>query len=71
MNRAKQLRLDAGAGIHETALKAGIGKLTLHKIEAGKPVQAASLARLSTLYGIKASELLAPAHFAAPDLDAA
>jgi hypothetical protein len=42
------------------------GSRTLKKIENGEDVNAASLARLSAFYGMKASELLAPAHFETP-----
>jgi transcriptional regulator with XRE-family HTH domain len=66
MNRAKQIRLDQGAGLAETAQAAGMSARTLKKIESGEDVNAASLARLSTFYGLKASELLAPAHFETP-----
>ena len=61
MNRAKQIRLDRNLGVMDVVNGAGIGPKTLRKIEAGDDVNAASLARLSTFYGVKASELLAPA----------
>jgi transcriptional regulator with XRE-family HTH domain len=66
VNRAKQIRLDQGAGLADTAQAAGMSPRTLKKIENGEDVNAASLARLSAFYGMKASELLAPAHFETP-----
>jgi transcriptional regulator with XRE-family HTH domain len=71
MNRAKQIRLDQGAGLADTAQAAGMSTRTLKKIENGEDVNAASLARLSVFYGMKASELLAPAHFETPSGEAA
>jgi transcriptional regulator with XRE-family HTH domain len=71
VNRAKQIRLDQAAGLAETAKAAKLSTRTLRKIEAGEDVNAASLARLSTYYAVKASELLAPAHFETPDGKAA
>jgi transcriptional regulator with XRE-family HTH domain len=71
VNRAKQLRLDQGAGIADTAQAAGMSARTLKKIENGEDVNAASLARLSAFYRVKASELLAPAHFETPRGEAA
>jgi hypothetical protein len=66
MNRAKQIRLDRNLSVVEVIEGAGIGSRTLKRIEAGEDVNAAPLARLSTFYRIKASELLAPAHFDVP-----
>jgi transcriptional regulator with XRE-family HTH domain len=81
VNRAKQIRLDQGpspvssrGGVAVTAKQAarapvslsGMSARTLKKIENGEDVNAASLARLSAFYGLKASELLAPAHFETP-----
>lgn len=65
MNRAKQLRLDSGGEVVDTAREAGIGTRTLHKIEAGETVQVDSLKRLADFYGVRPSELLAPADFEA------
>lgn len=67
MNRAKQIRLDRGLGVVEVVEGAGVSPKTLKKIENEVPVNAAPLARLSTFYGVKASELLAPAFFASPE----
>lgn len=61
MNRAKQLRLDNGMGVLDTADGAGISTRTLNKIEAGEEVNAASLARLATFWQVKPSSLLLPA----------
>ena len=61
MNRAKQLRLDSGMGVLDTADGAGISTRTLNKIEAGEDVNAASLARLATFWRVKPSSLLMPA----------
>jgi transcriptional regulator with XRE-family HTH domain len=61
VNRAKQIRLDAGAGIADVAVDAGISTKTLNKIEAGEPVAAAALARLATYWQVKPSTLLMPA----------
>lgn len=69
MNRAKQIRVDRNLGIVEVESGAGISRRTLRKIEAGADVQPAALARLSTFYGVKASDLLAPAF--PPDREAA
>jgi transcriptional regulator with XRE-family HTH domain len=71
VNRAKQLRLDQGAGIADTAQAAGMSARTLKKIENGEDVNAASLARLSAFYGVRASELLSPARFDVPEEEVA
>lgn len=63
MNRALQIRLDRHLGVADVVDAAGISSRTLKKIEAGETVNAASMARLSTFYAVKASELLAPAIF--------
>ena len=61
MNRAKQIRLDSGLGVMDTADGAGISAKTLKKIESGDEVNAASLARLATFWQVKPSTLLMPA----------
>lgn len=71
MNRAKQLRLDAGCGVLDTADYAGISTRTLRKIEAGDEVTAAALGRLAAFYKIAPSELLAPAVFSSNEGEAA
>lgn len=71
MNRAKQLRLDNGCGIVDTAELAGISTRTLRKIEAGDEVTAAALGRLAAFYKIPASELLTPAVFSSTEGEAA
>jgi transcriptional regulator with XRE-family HTH domain len=71
MNRAKQLRIDRQLNLGDVIKGAGVAPKTLTKVEAGEDVHPAALARLSAFYGIKASELFAPAYFAAPDSDAA
>lgn len=71
MNRAKQIRIDSGAGLVETSDAAGIGPRTLKRIEAGEEVHAATLRRLAEHYGVQPSELLQPAVFAAPEGEAA
>ena len=63
MNRAKQLRLDSGMGIMDTADGASVSTRTLKKIEAGEDVHVHALARLATFYGVQPSELLQPAVF--------
>jgi transcriptional regulator with XRE-family HTH domain len=68
MNRAKQLRIDSGMGLVDTADGAGISTLTLKKIERGEDVQPASLVKLATFWGragqaVKPSELYAPVSF--------
>ena len=71
MNRAKQLRLDAGHGVMEAAARAGISSRTLRKIEAGNEVQVDSLNRLASFYKVRPSDLLAPAVFTTPEGEAA
>lgn len=71
MNRAKQLRLDSGTGLEATAEKAGISFRTLRKIEAGRDVQAASLVRLASVYGVRPSDLMGPAVFSTQEGEAA
>ena len=71
MNRAKQLRIDAGIGLVEAAQGAGISPRTLKKIEAGAEVGAPALARLATFFEARPSELLAPAVFNTPEGEAA
>jgi transcriptional regulator with XRE-family HTH domain len=61
VNRARQIRLDNGAGVMDTAEGAGISTRTLHKIENGETVNAQALARLADFYGVSASSLLMPA----------
>jgi transcriptional regulator with XRE-family HTH domain len=63
MNRAKQLRIDRHLGLLDAAESAGVAYRTLKKVEDGQEPTAKVLARLSTFYGVKASELLRPAHF--------
>lgn len=63
MNRARQIRLDKGLGVKETADTAGISTKTLHKIEAGDDVLSGSLARLARFYDVRTTELLLPAEY--------
>jgi transcriptional regulator with XRE-family HTH domain len=63
MNRAKQLRMDLGVTAKHVCEQARISRNTLRKLEAGNEIEAPSLARISTYYGVTASELLAPARF--------
>jgi transcriptional regulator with XRE-family HTH domain len=64
MNRAKQIRLDNRCGVVDTADGAGISTKTLHAIENGNSVSVHAVGRLADFYGVKPSELLAPAVFA-------
>jgi transcriptional regulator with XRE-family HTH domain len=66
MNRAKQIRIDRQLNLGDVIDGAGVAPKTLNKVEAGEDVHPAALARLSTFYGIKASELYAPAYFDVP-----
>lgn len=61
MNRAKQLRIDAGLTLTAVSKEAGVSRRAIRVLEDGTEIQAPSLARLSTFYGVKASDLLAPA----------
>jgi transcriptional regulator with XRE-family HTH domain len=66
MNRAKQIRIERNLGVVDVVKGAQISHRSLKKVENGDDVHPAVLARLSTFYEIKASELLAPAHFDIP-----
>jgi transcriptional regulator with XRE-family HTH domain len=66
VNRAKQIRLDQGAGLADTAKAAGLSTRTLKKIENGEDVNAAPSRASPPSTAVKASELLAPAHFETP-----
>jgi transcriptional regulator with XRE-family HTH domain len=63
MNRAKQLRLDKGLGIHDVGAEAGVGYHTIRKIENGEDVQPASLVKLGSFYDVQPSSLYQPAVF--------
>jgi transcriptional regulator with XRE-family HTH domain len=71
MNRAKQIRIERNLGVVDVVKGAQISHRSLKKVENGDDVHPAVLARLSTFYGVKASELLAPAHFETPRGEAA
>jgi transcriptional regulator with XRE-family HTH domain len=62
VTRLEQLRLDAGLTRNELGRLVGVHHATIRKIEDGRPlVHVAPLSRLSTYFGVKASELLLPA----------
>lgn len=61
MNRAKQIRLNRGLTLSDVARATKVARRTIRLLEDGQEVQAPSLARLSTFYGVSASSLLGPA----------
>ena len=61
MTRAKQLRIDKGLTITAVSDATSVSRRAIRVLEGGQEIQAPSLARLSTFYGVKASELLMPA----------
>lgn len=61
LTRAKQLRLDRGLTMTAVSNATGVSRRTIRVFEEGQEIQAPSLARLSTFYGLSASSLLGPA----------
>lgn len=62
MIRLEQLRLDANLSVTDLAEKAGVSPKVIYRLEEkGEVGQISSLARLSTYFGVKSSELLMPA----------
>jgi transcriptional regulator with XRE-family HTH domain len=66
MTRLEQLRLDAGMSYNDLAASTKVSPRTIRNIESGVTVSVKSLARLSTHFGIPASQLLLPAYAVVP-----
>lgn len=58
MTRLQQLRLDDGLSLGELSSLSKVAVGTIRRIEAGKGGQAAPLAKLSTYFGVPASDLV-------------
>lgn len=63
MNRAKQLRIDAGLGLVVAADKAGVHFKSLKKIEDGEEVGARVVRLVGEFYGVQPSSLYLPATY--------
>lgn len=66
MNRAQQLRIDAGMSVVSLANKAGVAHGTVRRIERGEMVQANKLLAVADVFSVPASSLLLPAVPAPP-----
>lgn len=62
MIRLEQLRLDANLSVVDLAKAAGVSPKVIYRLEdKGEVGQITTIARLSTYFGVKSSELLMPA----------
>ena len=61
MNRATQLRLDRLLPLEQAAMEAKVSPKSLRMVVRGELVQPRTLACLSSFYGVKATDLYAPA----------
>ena len=62
MIRLEQLRLDDGLSVRDLAEKTGVSPKAIYRLEEkGEVGQITTIARLSSYFGVKSSELLMPA----------